>query len=517
MLGERLFGGIMNQANIEEIAKISERIEEAIAELGSFLPTLRDENEAPYQISQPITDRDGSLAEAIARTSAVAKITSTFGKAINADQIPKPRLMSLRSTLETVLNNLGALRNTLATTTQEKGGLQRFNYENFHFLFKNGESIDLKAPFANVWDSADSLLDAFYSVTPIVKPKSGYDFANVTNAISTALTSATEEIGKATTANAELKRQIEKTTKSATDGTSLLDQLKNTAADAQKAKEDAEKNRQSIAEFLGEATERKSSIETILNDARQLDESAKNYQASLSEFQKQLDARNRDFESGKASLSSLIEEFNAQKASIEGTIKRSDAMLAATTITGLASNFSEIMNQLTKELAWSRVAFYVGIFFLAFSAIPLAGFVILPLAAPFLEHLFPGVTALAREVGPQTGQNGWEYLGRVSSRIVILLPAAWLVSFAGIRYSALFRLREHYAYKYSMAVSVEGFKKQAPRYDQEIAALVLEQLAFNPADKMGRARDAKEAKPPGFLTTLVYERLKKQFDRQPEG
>ncbi|SDG02960.1 hypothetical protein SAMN05216337_11087 [Bradyrhizobium brasilense] len=60
----------------------------------------------------------------------------------------------------------------------------------------------------------------------------------------------------------------------------------------------------------------------------------------------------------------------------------------------------------------------------------------------------------------------------------------WLVRFAGARHERLFRLRQHYAYKFSVASSVEGFKKQAPELEQGIAATAFYELTFNPATRM---------------------------------
>ena len=75
-------------------------------------------------------------------------------------------------------------------------------------------------------------------------------------------------------------------------------------------------------------------------------------------------------------------------------------------------------------------------------------------------------------------------LGQVLIRALLLVPFAWLAKFAAARHATLFRLREHYAYKYSIAASVEGFKKQAPSLQDEIAAAAFRELTFNPADRM---------------------------------
>lgn len=65
-----------------------------------------------------------------------------------------------------------------------------------------------------------------------------------------------------------------------------------------------------------------------------------------------------------------------------------------------------------------------------------------------------------------------------------------------------------------MAVSVEGFKKEAQDYEQEIAVLVLEQLAFNPADKLATSKDGQECKSPNPIMQFVLDKIKQKTEAQ---
>jgi hypothetical protein len=66
-----------------------------------------------------------------------------------------------------------------------------------------------------------------------------------------------------------------------------------------------------------------------------------------------------------------------------------------------------------------------------------------------------------------------------------------------------------------MAVSVEGFKKEAQNYEQEIAAMVLEQLAFTPADKLASVKESKECKPPNFLMRFFIDKIRGRLEDPP--
>lgn len=216
------------------------------------------------------------------------------------------------------------------------------------------------------------------------------------------------------------------------------------------------------------------------------------------------------FVSGNEKLDILSTAFEQKHNTVDDIIKRSEKMLSSATVAGLATNFAKMKKKLTFELWCARFSFYVGIAFLTISASPLLAFAIMPIAAPILHWMFPGLTFVVSDFTLNPADNGWQYLGQVLARILILLPAAWLVSFTAIRHASLFRLREHYAYKYSMAVAVEGFKQQSPKYEQEIAALVLEQLAFNPADKLIPSKDVREGKTPsisGYLLDQIRNKI----------
>ena len=91
------------------------------------------------------------------------------------------------------------------------------------------------------------------------------------------------------------------------------------------------------------------------------------------------------------------------------------------------------------------------------------------------------------------------------ARALLLIPGIWLVRFTAARHERLFRLREHYAYKYSIASAVEGFKKQAPDLEQGIAAVAFHELTFNPATRMDA--NSEEARHPNPLMEWFMKKL----------
>jgi hypothetical protein len=104
---------------------------------------------------------------------------------------------------------------------------------------------------------------------------------------------------------------------------------------------------------------------------------------------------------------------------------------------------------------------------------------------------------VSKLIGSAPSKNSVEEIvGQILARALLVIPGLMLVRFASSRHERLFRLREHYAYKYSIASSVEGFKKQAEGYDKEIAATACYELTFNPATRMDeKSSDTRHPNP----------------------
>jgi hypothetical protein len=99
-------------------------------------------------------------------------------------------------------------------------------------------------------------------------------------------------------------------------------------------------------------------------------------------------------------------------------------------------------------------------------------------------------------LGRDTTQSEYQQVLNFVGRAIFLIPGLMLVRFASSRHERLFRLREDYAYKYSIASSVDGFMKQAKSYADDIAAACYYELTYNPADRMDeKSEDARLMNP----------------------
>lgn len=88
-------------------------------------------------------------------------------------------------------------------------------------------------------------------------------------------------------------------------------------------------------------------------------------------------------------------------------------------------------------------------------------------------------------------------------KVILLLPATWATAFFAGNYAELFHLSREYAHKAAMAKAVDGFKREAPEYREEIVAGVFMEIRDNP----GSRKSPLPATPQNPLTARILEKL----------
>ncbi len=488
----------MREKSLEATVKKAEELSTATGNLVNSLTRFEDANDQSFDLTKTIRGADSTTSQIVARIYSVAGVVAEFEKATRAELTPLLTLTNLQQAIDETVSSANNIIKQVENLKQAHGGLQSFNYANFHALTRNGNTHNLDGHFQALYNATEGLLQRFFESLFILKPKASYSFQGAANALSLIIEDTKGDL-------ATLKKSLKQVSLSEESLAATQDQATKQLDEIKRLKTDSDSDRKTIAEYLAQATQERAAVQATSEEASKLQAAVKNYQQTFEQFQQKLDEREGAFSDGKVKLGQLLEAFEQQRSSVTALISQSEKMLSSATVAGLAANFRSMMDKLTSELKWARAVFYIGIVFLTISAFPLLAFVLMPLASPILQSMFPNLTFPVSESVHTAAGDGWQYLGQVLARVAILLPAAWFVSFTAIRHSSLFRLREHYAYKYSMAVAVavEGFKQQAPAYKQEIAALVLEQLAFNPADKLVPSKEIREGKAPGIMGYLL--------------
>ncbi|MEG9862323.1 MAG: hypothetical protein V6Z81_07465 [Parvularculales bacterium] len=263
----------------------------------------------------------------------------------------------------------------------------------------------------------------------------------------------------------------------------------------------AQEDNQTKQQETNEINARIEQIREITRDADTLKNSVDAFQSEFESFDRIMDSRNQNYDLARTNLDEAITHVHDSQEMIDERIERSEQMLTGATVAGLASTFGEIHEKLGVKLKWASVGFYSSIVILFITCLPI------------LDYFFPVISkGLIGVEFSKSAQETRDSLAGFLIRATLILPASWLTLFNARKHANLFKLKEHYAYKYSIATSVDGFKRQAPGYEDVIAFFAFRELSFNPADKIDGKKMAAEH-PFQELTNQVVDNVKSRLPK----
>jgi hypothetical protein len=267
--------------------------------------------------------------------------------------------------------------------------------------------------------------------------------------------------------------------------------------EAKRVLEEVEKVRKTVDENATKVGVAVTVTEELRAEATTLEATITSYQDKFNSFEKLLEKRQTALDSGNEALSQLTGELQKEKEKIVGLVSKAEEMLGGATTAGLASTYKRQADDVNGQLKTARSWYYVSIALLIASAavaLNLLGSVGIGLP------IFPSFTA-----DTPTGTIAVQALSALGSRGLLILPALLLAGFTSRRHAALFRLREEYSHKYTAAASVQGFKIQAPTYDESIAAAVFAELLKNPAQSLDQPKAQRSKN--SFLDRIILPRV----------
>ncbi len=251
-----------------------------------------------------------------------------------------------------------------------------------------------------------------------------------------------------------------------------------------------------------EAEAKLATIRETAKAAGSLETQVEGYEATFDAFQKSLDERVAQHAAFEKNMVDALAANGSREAEIDRLIAKADSMIQGATTAGLGDSLEKTRKLYQDRMVGAGVGFFVSILLLAASAIPLI--------AHILPGLFSGWVSLAGTHGapsPSPGGAGDVLVGLLG-KVFLMFPATWLTQFFSKAYTEFFHLEREYAHKAALARSVEGFKKQAPKYEEEITTAVFFEVQSNPSKQ--KAPDAAEHPILGPI-------MKKLIDALPTG
>ncbi|HEY8886887.1 MAG TPA: hypothetical protein VIM35_00235, partial [Gallionella sp.] len=209
-------------------------------------------------------------------------------------------------------------------------------------------------------------------------------------------------------------------------------------------------------------------IKTTGASAQTLEQTIAAYKVKFDAFQTELDDRLEQFSVFETNTKTAEAENAKRAAEIDRLTKLADTMISGATTAGLATSLEETRARYEARMNSAKMGFYIAVAILIASAFPL------------VAQLVPGLFG-SWFPAPNPNQDGTLYA--VLGKIFLLLPATWLTAFFTKSYAEYFHLEREYAHKAALAKSVDGFKRQAPKYEEEITAEVFMEIRTNPANR----------------------------------
>lgn len=268
----------------------------------------------------------------------------------------------------------------------------------------------------------------------------------------------------------------------------VSEQTKAEAEAAAEQKGHAGTHASNAQQALGEIEAKLARVREISKASDALQTQVEKYDASFEAFQEALDARVALQEKFESDTATARTDNSKREAQITSLIDKADTMIRGATTAGLSLSLDEARKAYEERLKKTGWWFLGSVVVLLFCLLPIAGQLI---PGPWQEWF--------RTPGGATSDPWLATLGK----FILLLPATWATAFFAGNYAELFHLSREYAHKAAMAKAVDGFKREAPEYREEIVAGVFMEIRDNP----GSRKSPPAATPQNPLTARILEKL----------
>ena len=498
----------MYESIVSSIQEEASRLSSAQRKSLDRLQQLKDDNGNAANFAKSISDGDRSLSDIDTLTSSLIKFVEGFREDRNWAFVPRVWITEFRDALKNTANSFDALSANLNSIDDQHGGLSAIDPNTLAITAKNGTLVELKKTLVSISANLDASFAAYFRMRPAISAPRLSEFGELFGFISI----RREELDGL---SKELARLAQRAREDATIAESSSKTATSIEQELSKINSDASKILATLQAGNTESLKNIKLIETARDSAKQLAEAVTTYKASFEQFQADLEQRNSDYLQKRRSFEALALLLDTESKRIQAISSQAEDMLKGATNAGLAGSYSKKQIDVEYEIRKARLTYYISIGLLIFLTLPIFIYSFpREYVAEAIKHIFnidiPAI--LARDTSQSDTQQMLNFIGRA----VFLIPGLMFVRFASNRHAQLFRLREDYSYKYSIASSVDGFMKQAKDYAEDMAAASYYELTYNPAEHMdGKSDDARMMNP---LFERMLSRLEaKLVKRKPKA
>ncbi len=426
---------------------------------------------------EQVNERVDISLSAIARLSGASP--AQIGLLGTRAQAIKASLDNLESVFTPIETNLGPY--TGGTATDRSGtlslSLQAPDRPNLNW--------DLGQPLATIAGQASALLDVLPQVALVVGEPKVEIFAGL-------VADAEKSLSGAAEAQKEVEEVRDKSNKLLEETEALKGQASSTATAIADVAAAASQQKASVDANAAEVEQKLARVREVSKDADTLQQRVTAFSAQFDAFEAAMKARLEQFSEFEAATKVAKAANEDREKTIQGLIDRADTMIRGATTAGLSLSLDTAKQDYEARLKEAEKYFMYSVFALLVCSLPIAAQLI---PGPWQAWMLPVQTGAAESASPWLAAIG---------KLILMLPATWATAFFANNYAELFHLSREYAHKAALARAIDGFKREAPAYEQEIVGSVFMEIQDNP-----RSRKAPEAATPQnpitkkFLETVL--------------
>jgi len=447
---------------LEKIVKLEEQHKDVFAKIEA----AKDANKQSFNFIDDLPNYHEAINSIRARViTSIALFKSLESANGGLSLVPMSYLNGLSVSLSGMLEMLNNIIGAFASL-EANGGIGTINPSSADVMSVNQAfPFNFANPLTTLDGHLDNALDSFYKINFIFQHSDFANFSNITETFSDVLdefTTHKNTVAKLLEESKALKKKIDGVVENVNTELTGAQGLHKQISDL---KLNADTGLKDITDAQTLATQRMPTIEDVFNKATTLKAEVEAYQPQFEQFKAQLDQRTKKYTDGNTSLDALIKSLKEQETEVIRINSEATAALNFATVAGLAKGFEDRRKGLDDELKKSHTGYIIAVVSL------------------FLSTLFPAVYIAGNVFGywPDKEIKHEQLL----VLLLLIVPSAIMTRFTSSRYNSLFRLREQYAHKFSVAFSMEGFKGQLDDKAQQsqLVATTFAQLSSNnPAD-----------------------------------
>ncbi len=481
-MGVPMFGSQLSQWR--DARQRAAEIRISLTDQASIVAQYRDSEGTRWTSASVSADRPYSVLEAVLHAShAIALLESV--SLSGASPVPTQYLSAALQSVSQVESATTALASTLDRVRSEQGPLRIVAGGNVQ-LAGGGDFANLQDLTQAVVTAADNMIVATTSLIMLTgRNKSADPVAAKSVQEQLAMTSAALEAAEtasanaqAASANAQAAAEASSTAKSDAERikTDLELALESSTADAAAKLEDLDKTLEQASASNDKVNSASGAVQALLTSISNIEANAQGLNSKISGYASTLSNTETSVTAVVKKATDVTDGMAHQSEEVQRLIDRSEAMVSGATVAGLTTAFAKERHDLDIKLRWAFGWFAIGVISLIGASVMFFIYVANLQFTGLLPHV-------------QAQQAGYSIsVAGLVSRTIILIGPLWFTQFAASRYRQLFDLRQQYSHKYNMAFSVDGFKKQAEKYSEEIAFWVFTKIGSNPVKRAKGSR-----------------------------